>query len=350
VKLAYDPVERHRKIEPAVIQERVGGDLKKYYRFRRDHWYGGVITADCAGCGLTCKFCWVRKESILEGREGGEFLKPDEAARRVLELMKEKKINQGRISGGEPTIGRRHLIQFLNVLQRRRVRFILETNGILIGEDESYAQELAQYPFLHVRVSLKGCTESEFSRLTGADPKGFHLQLNALRNLKKGGVSAHPSVMSSFSGREEIDQLYSTIWKIDPILHSEIEKEEVILYPYVVERLRRAGLEYYSGHLPERSGRDAGGGAQGKEDRHEERGAKLEEKEGKKPNHERAKRESPRIVEWGARIEERGTGQGEKERERDQRTSIRGKDPKIRIKRGPVNPDPEAIKALSDED
>ena len=337
--MSYDPVERHRKIEPAVIQERAGGDLKKYYRFRRDPWYGGVITADCAGCGLTCKFCWVRKESILEGREGGEFLKPEEAAQRVLELMKEKKINQGWISGGEPTIGRRHLIQFLNVLQRRRVRFILETNGILIGEDESYAQDLALYPFLHVRVSLKGCTENEFARLTGADPKGFHLQLNALRNLKKAGVSAHPSVMFSFSGREEIDRLYSTIWKIDPILHSEIEKEEVILYPYVVERLRRAGLEYYSGHLPEKRVQDGGGGAQGKEDRHEERGPRHEEKKGKRRNDEKAKREIPRIVERGARIEERDTSQDEKAREKDQRTSIQAKDPNIRIKRGMRNPD-----------
>jgi uncharacterized Fe-S cluster-containing radical SAM superfamily protein len=336
VKLAYDPVERHRKIEHAVVQEKVGGDLKKYYRFRRDRWYGGVITADCAGCGLTCKFCWVRKESILEGREGGTFLRPEEAAQRVLELMKEKKINQGRISGGEPTIGRRHLIQFLNVLQRRRVRFILETNGILIGEDESYAQELAQFPFLHVRVSLKGCTESEFALLTGSDAKGFSLQLNALRNLKKAGVSAHPSVMFSFSGREEIDRLYSTIWKIDPILHSEIEKEEVILYPYVMERLRRAGLEAYSGHLPEKKR------VQGQDDRAEERGADYEE--GKRGKGEKAKREIPRIVERGARSEEQSTIPGEKATETDQRPSIPGKDPKIRIKRGPVIPDPEAKK------
>ena len=347
--MAYDPVERHRKIEHAVVQERVGGDLKKYYRFRRDHWYGGVITADCAGCGLTCKFCWVRKESILEGREAGEFLKPEEAAHRVLELMKQKKINQGRISGGEPTIGRRHLIQFLNVLQRRRVRFILETNGILIGEDESYAQELAQYPFLHVRVSLKGCTESEFARLTGSDPKGFHLQLNALRNLKKAGVSAHPSVMLSFSGREEIDRLYSTIWRIDPILHSEIEKEEVILYPYVLERLRRAGLEWYSGHLPEKREQGAERRGHEKEDGQEERGADYEE--GKRRKGEKAKREIPRIVEWGARRRgEQDMNSTEEAIEKDQRPSIPGKDPKIRIKRGMVSPVPETIEGPKTED
>lgn len=270
--MSYDVVDRHRKIEDLVVRKRIGGDLKKYYRFRHDRWYGGIITADCSGCGLVCKFCWVREESILEGRGEGEFLRPEEAGEKILKLMKEKKINQGRISGGEGTIGRGHLLKVLNVLQYRRVRFILETNGILIGEDESYAQDLSLYPFLHVRVSLKGCNEEEFSRLTGGDPKGFHLQLAALRNLVKAGVSAHPAVMLSFSGREATDQLYHTIWKIDPRLHSEIEEEEVILYPQVLEKLKRAHLPYYSGHVPEKTGgkRENGEKGRGKEEREKE--------------------------------------------------------------------------------
>ena len=255
MKLSYDPVERHRKIESLVVQKRIGGDLRKYYRFRHDRWYGGIITADFAGCGLLCKYCWVGQESILEGRGEGEFLRPGEAADRILNLMKEKKINQGRISGGEPTIGRAHLLQLLSVLQYRRVRFILETNGILIGEEETYAQDLAQFPFVHVRVSLKGSNEEEFSRLTGAEPKGFHLQLAALRNLMKAGVSVHPAVLLSFSGRESIDRLYHTIWQIDPRMHSEIEREEVILYPHVQEKLKRANLHPSSGHVPKQAGR-----------------------------------------------------------------------------------------------
>jgi uncharacterized Fe-S cluster-containing radical SAM superfamily protein len=309
--LAYDPVERHRKIENLVIQKKIGGDLKKYYRFRRDRWYGGIITADCAGCGLTCKFCWVRKESILEGREPGEFLSAEEVGQRFLKLMKENKVYQGRISGGEPTIGRSHLFQFLNFFQHKRLKFILETNGILIGEDESYAQELALYPFVQVRVSLKGCTEEEFARLTGADPGGFHLQLNALRYLKKAGVSAHPAIMLSFSGREAVDQLYSMLWKIDPILHSEIEEEQVILYPHVQEKLRRAGLQYHSGHIPGKKGRDAGGRAQGK------------------TQGERAKKERPRIVERREENDERG----EKSEEKSQGELIKGRKIKVITKR-----------------
>jgi uncharacterized Fe-S cluster-containing radical SAM superfamily protein len=256
--VGYDPVARHRDIESLVIQEQAGGDRRKYNRFRSDSAYGGIITADCAGCGLTCKFCWERKDSTLEGRDAGEFLGPGETAERLLGLMKEHKVRQARISGGEPAIGRSHLFPLLNVFQHKRVRFILETNGISIGADESYAQELALYPFVHVRVSLKGCTEEEFARLTGADPRGFHLQLNALRNLKKAGVSAHPAVMISFSEREAADRLYGLIWKIDPIMHSEIEEEQVILYPHVAEKLRKAGLQARSAHVPEKKKEERG--------------------------------------------------------------------------------------------
>ncbi len=240
--MADDPLARHREIEKVVVQRRVGGDLKKYYRFRRDRFYGGIITADTAGCGLTCRFCWVKDDALRDGRGPGEFLPPGEVAERILNLLQQHKLSEARISGGEPTIGRGHLVPLLNILKKNRLRFILETNGILLGADETYAEELAVFPFIHVRVALKGCTEQEFSRLTGADPQGFHLQLAALKNLVKAGVSVHPAVMVSFSRKESVDRLYNIIWKIDPRLHSEIEREELIPYPHVQERLRKCGL------------------------------------------------------------------------------------------------------------
>jgi uncharacterized Fe-S cluster-containing radical SAM superfamily protein len=252
MKLGYDPVERHRRIENLTVRKRIGGDLKKYYRFRHDRWYGGIITADCAGCGLTCKFCWVRSEALLEGKGEGEFFSPVEVAGKMIKLLKENKINQVRISGGEPTIGREHLFQVLNELNNKRIRFILETNGILIGADETYAQELAFYPFVHVRVSIKGCTEEEFTRLTGANAVGFHFQLAALKNLLQAGVSTHPAIMVSFSSKEAVDKLYHEIWKIDPRMHSEVEREEVILYPHVLEKLKRANLKDKSGSVSEK--------------------------------------------------------------------------------------------------
>ncbi len=237
-----DPLQNHRDIEALVVQKKVTGDLKKYYRFRRDRWYGGIITADTAGCGLDCNFCWVRSDELRKGGGKGDFLSPDEVAAKFFALIQENKIYQVRISGGEPTIGRRHLLRLLGLFQNKRIRFILESNGILIGADESYAEDLALFPFVHVRISLKGCSEGEFARMTGADPKGFNLQLAALKNLVKAGVSANPAVMISFSTKEAIDRLYGVIWKIDPRLHSDIEREEVILYPHVQARLEKCGL------------------------------------------------------------------------------------------------------------
>jgi L-rhamnose mutarotase len=36
-------------------------------------------------------------------------------------------------------------------------------------------------------------------------------------------------------------------------MQSEIEREEVILYPHVLEKLKEAGIRYYSGHRPDRN-------------------------------------------------------------------------------------------------
>jgi len=269
--LGYNPVERHREIEKWVIQKKIGGDRRKYYRFRHDRWYGGIITADCAGCGLTCKFCWVPSGPLLEGREEGRFLTPNQAAEEILTLAHKNKIRQVRLSGGEPTLGRDHLLQLLNALQHKHIRFILETNGILIGEDETYARELALFPFVHVRVSFKGCSEEEFALLTGAERKGFQGQLAALKNLLQAGVSAHPAVMISFSEKEAIDRFYSTIWKIDPRMHSEVEREEVILYPHVEKKLRQSDLNYHSAHMPHKK-EDGGRGEKGKGGKGKEKG------------------------------------------------------------------------------
>lgn len=249
--MGYDALERHRQIEELILKRRVGGDLRKYDRFREDRRHGGIVTADFSGCGLACRFCWTGRESLLEGGGKGAFYSPEEAARKLLEMVGKGGNRRVRFSGGEPTIGRDHLFKVLNILQNKRLRVILETNGLLLGAEETYAQELALYSFVHVRVSLKGCSEGEFVRLTGADPRGFVLQLQALRNLVQAGVSAHPAVMISFSGPEAVDRLYGAIWKIDPKMQSEVEREEVIPYPHVLQKLKQAGLCRKSGSFRE---------------------------------------------------------------------------------------------------
>ena len=119
--------------------------------------------------------------------------------------------------------------------------FILETNGILIDRD--YAEALSRFHKLHVRVSLKGASEEEFSILTGALPTGFSRQLKALEHLLAQGVSVHPALMVSFSTRESIGRLREEMRRIDPSLERELEEEYVLPYPHVVERLKEAGLK-----------------------------------------------------------------------------------------------------------
>ena len=184
----YDALARHRAIESIVTRDTARGQLRKYYRFRADRWYGGIATADVVGCGLLCKFCWV-SENILERPDAaGEFLAPVEAAQKLMRVVTSRNLVQMRLSGGEPTIGRSHLLNILTEIEKQhRLRFILETNGVLLGADPTYCTELAVFRCLHVRVSLKGSCEDEFENLTGANGGGFKQQLDALSNLRDAG-------------------------------------------------------------------------------------------------------------------------------------------------------------------
>jgi len=181
----------------------------------------------------------------------GKYFPPNDSAGRLARIAESKRISQVRLSGGEPTIGRRHLLSVLSeVEQAARFRFILETNGILLGADPSYCRDLAAFRCLHVRVSLKGAIEEEFEQLTGAKGDGFALQINALRNLRDAGVSNHPAVMSSFSDGGSIDQLRDRIAAIDQRYLNELEFEELIRYPRVERRLRKYGLASNVSHSP----------------------------------------------------------------------------------------------------
>jgi uncharacterized Fe-S cluster-containing radical SAM superfamily protein len=250
----YDPVERHAAIEKLVTRKNLNGQQeKKYYRVRSARWYGGIITADCTGCGLLCKFCWVADEVMFHPATTGKFYASRIMEENLVNLSKKKGLTQLRVSGGEPTIGRPHLLELLHCLRGHQFKFILETNGILLGADEEYAKDLSEFrDFIHVRVSLKGCNEEDFADLTGARHEGFQLQLKALQNLVRAGVSCHPSVMSSFSSKGNLKALIGTLGKIDPRLAGEIEIEELILYPHVVRRLNKYGLTYHIAHAPNR--------------------------------------------------------------------------------------------------
>jgi len=246
----YDPGERHEAIEKLVVRDVGEVQERKYWRFRFDRWYGGIVTADAVGCGLLCKYCWVSDAVMFQPAEAGRFYRPEEVASILVGMAGKRGLRQVRVSGCEPTIGRMHLLQLLHHLEGRGLLFILETNGILIGKDYSYAEDLAKHGFVHVRVSLKGCSEEEFVTLTGAEPEGFMLQLKALENMLKAGVKCHPAVMTSFSTKQSLQRLIERLEGISPQLAEELEIEELILYPSVQRKIEKHQLKYHTAHTP----------------------------------------------------------------------------------------------------
>lgn len=241
----FDPIEMAETTREVVCR----GDRRKYYRFRPARFYGGISTADCVGCCLRCVYCWSWQE-VTNPERSGEWHTPEQVAGALVGIAKRKRYRKLRISGNEPTIGREHLIEVLARIPKDLL-FILETNGILLGAGPDYAEDLSRFPNLHVRVSLKGTCEDEFSRLSGAIPEGFQWQLNALENLLRQKVSVHPACMTSFSPPANISALRKRLRSIHPAF-AEFEVEELILYPAVAERIGRLNLPYRTAHRPDR--------------------------------------------------------------------------------------------------
>jgi len=234
VKNVYDPLSLSERMEADVTR----GKERKYYRFRATRFYGGIATADVVGCNLRCHFCW--SGSTVWHADKGDFFEPATVADRLTSLATSHDYDKVRLSGGEPTMGRRHLLGLLNALDLSFL-FVLETNGILLGADPSYVRQLSVFPNLHVRVSLKGCTPEEFSLLTGADRKGFSLQMQALQHLRDSSMSFNIAVMTR---KQHPARLLDRL--VDLGLGSVmLEEETVKLYPPVKKRLRRAGLLDY---------------------------------------------------------------------------------------------------------
>ena len=239
----YDPLELSRQMAKIVCH----GPARKYYRFRPARFYGGIATADCLGCNLRCAFCWAW-EQLHQVQKLGQFYGPTEVAARLTAIARKKGFSQVRLSGNEPTLGMTHLLEVLSHLPKE-LAFILETNGIILGVEAQWAKELAPFPQVFARVSLKGCTPEEFSHLTGAVPEGFALQLKALEHLLSAGVDCHAAVMVSFSPVESRERLRQRLAAIHPVL-ADYEEEELILYPAVAARLTKRGLSFLSSYFP----------------------------------------------------------------------------------------------------
>jgi uncharacterized Fe-S cluster-containing radical SAM superfamily protein len=239
----YDPLQRAEAVRRLVTREVNDVEQRLYYRFRADRWYGGIATGDVIGCDLSCGFCWSWR--FRDNVSLGKFMTPQQAFNAIYSIAKSKGFTQVRLSGAEPTISRRHLLDLIELFDERGITFILETNGLLIGNDPSYAKDLAAHPNVVVRVSFKGANAEEFHRLTGARAEFFELQFRAIENLVSAGLEpgreVYAAAMIGFSDDNSIRDFVRRLTSIDERL-ADVDWEYVILYRHVEEQLRRLGL------------------------------------------------------------------------------------------------------------
>jgi len=230
----YDPLELSKKTENIVTNK----NMKKYYRFRPTRFYGGIATADVVGCNLRCKFCW-SGNSVWNAKNTGRFYSPEDVAETLLDIAEAKGYHQIRISGGEPTIGKNHLINLLENIHPDLL-FILETNGILIGADKKYIEDLSQFRNLHIRVCVKGIDSEEFSLLTGAK-SGYNYQMKSLEHLRDSNISYNIALVSTRRNKQSFHDRLMEMGLGNIML----EEEEIKLYPQVRNRLQKEGLIKY---------------------------------------------------------------------------------------------------------
>jgi uncharacterized Fe-S cluster-containing radical SAM superfamily protein len=255
--VGYDPLEVAKAVEPQVYLESKGVSKRKYFRFRIDRWYGGIVTGDVIGCNMRCKFCWAWY--FTWGDTGkGRFYTAEEVVRTLESLSRKSGYRRARLSGGEPTIGFKHMLEVMDLAVSKGLQFVLETNGILIGHSKSIAERLGAFSGrgIEVRVSVKGTSPEEFHELTGADPRFWFVQLDSLRNLVEAGLEpareVYPAVMLSLSGEEGLRRFSSVVKGIHEELSELIDEEYIILYRHVKELLMRTGLRPKYVILPDR--------------------------------------------------------------------------------------------------
>ena len=198
---------------------------KKYYRFRKTRFYGACATADCLGCNLRCAYCWAQKK-VWNPSVYGAYYTPQEVGEKLIKMN----LRLVRVSGGEPTICKEHLLQLISLIPNDKV-FILETNGILL--DEEYIKDLSQFQNLYVRVSLKGVDEESFEKITAFDGNYFNNQLNALQLLKKYEVRHGAAIMVDLFTDLQIQNLGIP----------NLEYETLIKYDFVMKSLRKRELK-----------------------------------------------------------------------------------------------------------
>ncbi|MBO3802881.1 MAG: radical SAM protein [Candidatus Brockarchaeota archaeon] len=243
--------------ETEKIVTRLGdlGQERKYTDFYSVPVYRGIATGYAAGCCLRCVYCWSNWSRDFP-EKFGTFHSPAEVAQMLFKAAEEgiahsdywrraiPRVDKLRLSGCEPTIGKEHLLRVLKfVSESRYPLFILETNGIILGDDRDYVRKLADFrEKLYVRVSFKAATPESFTKRTGAEGEYYELPFKALRYLLSEGIYARSAAMtdSRTMPKEERQTLIRMLDEVDPRADyaRTLEEEIIDAYDTTVKRIR----------------------------------------------------------------------------------------------------------------
>lgn len=236
----FDPLELAKETEKIVCSN----SKRKYTSFYCTGVYGGISTGYLVGCCLRCIFCWVEfsRESPYKY---GQFFSPAEVFKELIFNAQRAKIKKLRVSGGEPTLGEKHLLELLDLVNQTDYFFILETNGILLGKDLDFVLELKKYRNLYIRVSLKAGTPEGFKMRTGAKPEFFELPFLAIRNLLNEGLYFRVASMSDprLMPKEERKELVKRLKALGYFDY--LEEEVCDPYNTTLIRLEKAGWKVF---------------------------------------------------------------------------------------------------------
>ena len=234
----YDPIA----LAAATEKVAVDGTRRKYVQLGRPlRFYGGTTSATEVGCNLRCKFCFSDKP-VWKPQKTGKFYTPQQVFDGLAKSARKHGHTIISASASEGTIGREHLMELLDLVEKSEFVYVLETNGMILGNDPEYAQALASYTRLHVRVSIKGDSPEQYHELTGAHPDSYEFPYKALGYLIEAGVSCNACLMASFSDDAGINRVKQRLMDVHPGILKSLEIEKITMFPKVAERLSAKGL------------------------------------------------------------------------------------------------------------
>ncbi len=154
------------------------------------------------GCNLRCRHCWIEPQYETEKKRHPAL---DPALfRHILEQAKPLGLSSVKLTGGEPLM-HPHIREIVAVLREKKLRFNVETNGVLCTQ--ALARDLVASGMYHVSVSLDGADAETHEWVRGV--KGcFEAALQGVRNLVAAGI--RPQVIMSLM-RKNVDQIEAVV-------------------------------------------------------------------------------------------------------------------------------------------